>query len=355
MLVQQLTPLDWESLFPTSSELVEYYKTFANHYALPESTLFGQNVERATWHEERSLWVLIVKDLATGQEVTWTAKVLVQAAGTYNRKSIPMIPGIETFEGDSWHTVDWPSTYDFAGKTVAYVGTGPTSVQVLPYLQQHAASVKVFCRSMTYCHPFNNFRYPKPIKWAFRWIPGLLAVYSYIVALLFGLWAWFAFRPESYVAKFTEYYCRRKLKMEVSDPLLQRKLEPSGRFGAKRPLVSLEGYFEVLQKDNVEVSKCPIIAINATGINTNSNNWASDSGIETCGLPNGRSAAMEDTKHIEADVLIWGTGFQMQGWGSAVPTIGRTGILLSEHWEEGPKTLHGECRSISFTLSRGKH
>ena len=195
---------------------------------------------------------------------------------------------------------------------------------------------------MTYCHPFVNFTYPKAIKWAFLWIPGLLAFYTCLIASLFGVWAWFSFRPSTWVAKFTEYYCHRKLKQKVSDLVLRQKLAPTGRFGAKRPLVSLAGYFEVLQKDNVHLTKDPIIAIDESGVITGSTPKNNDAIVQVSGPIDGVIAPETGTVHTQADVLIWGTGFIMQGWGGAVPTIGRSGVLLTDHWEDGPKTLYGK-------------
>ncbi|KAH8803542.1 hypothetical protein F5884DRAFT_509071 [Xylogone sp. PMI_703] len=336
---------DWKSLFPTGPELVQYYKQFAEHYGLPGCTLFKHSVERAIWSEDRSLWILDVKDVHTGIYTRWTSRVLVQAAGTYNRKVIPPIPGIDRFKGDTWHTVDWPEEYDFKGKSVAYVGTGPTSVQVLPHLQAQAKSVNVFCRSMTYCHPFINFSYPDWIRWAFRWIPGLLALYTFIIAFFFGIWAYFAFRPETWLARYTEQYCHRYLEKKISDSSLLRIIRPKGRFGAKRPLVSLSGFFEVLQKDNVSVIDGQVIAIDESGVITKAaatNDAIVQIDNETANTARtSLSSSNNETVHVRADVLIWGTGFKMQGWGGAVPTVGRDGRLLSEHWEDYPKTLYG--------------
>ena len=141
-------------------------------------------------------------------------------------------------------------------------------LQVLPHLQAQAASVNVFCRSMTYCHPFINITYPNWIKWAFRWIPGLLALYASVVGSLFGVWAYFVFRPETWLARFEERHCRHILKKQVSDPVLLKQLTPTGRFGSKRPLVSLSGFLEVLQKENVNVITSPITGIDASGVIT---------------------------------------------------------------------------------------
>lgn len=86
----------------------------------------------------------------------------------------PQIPGIDHFIGDVRDASEWPAKYDFIDKSmvygiwyVVYVGTGPTSVQVLPYIQAQAMSVSAFYQSMIYCQPFNNFKYPACVKWAF--------------------------------------------------------------------------------------------------------------------------------------------------------------------------------------------
>lgn len=290
-----------------------------------------------------------VQDVQSGDCTRWTARTLIQAAGTYNRKVTPPIPGIDTFKGDTWHTADWPENYDFTGKIVAYVGTGPTSVQVLPHLQAQAASVNVFCRSMTYCHPFINITYPNWIKWAFRWIPGLLALYASVVGSLFGVWAYFVFRPETWLARFEERHCRHILKKQVSDPVLLKQLTPTGRFGSKRPLVSLSGFLEVLQKENVNVITSPITGIDASGVITKASH-TQDTVVQIgCGgaYSDSTSQSPEDEGiHIQADVLIWGTGFKMQGWGGAVHTIGRSGEVLTKHWEEYPKTLYGKYSHV---------
>ncbi|UKZ64286.1 uncharacterized protein TrAtP1_005504 [Trichoderma atroviride] len=340
---------DWNYLFPTASELVQYYQNFAKYYKITDCTTFGQNVTQATWSEERSLWVVDVKDAQSGVCKRWTCRVLIQAAGTYNRTSTPQIPGMDRFTGNMWHASEWPAKYDFTGKSVAYVGTGPTSVQVLPYIQAQAKSVSVFCRSMTYCHPFSNFKYPAWIKWAFRWIPGFLALYAFMIGNLFGLWAYFAFRPASWMAKNTERYCRRTLEKQVPDDVLRQKLTPVGRFGSKRPLVSLSGFFETLQKDNVEVINYSIIAVDEYGVITKRPH--TDDVVLQIDDPAAVSRQSSESQpkaqnlHIKADVLIWGTGFKMQGWGGAVPTTGRDDQILSDHWKSSPNALYGTMTS----------
>jgi cation diffusion facilitator CzcD-associated flavoprotein CzcO len=283
------------------------------------------------------LWFVVSEDIETKERTHWTANVLIQAVGTYNRKKIPHMPGSDSFEGEVWHTVDWPAKYDFSNKRVAYIGTGPTSLQALPAVQSQAESLSIYVRSMTHCHPFRDFKYPKWLLWIFCWIPGTLSVYAALVSTLFGIWAWFVFRPNTFLARCEEAHCNRHLTTTVPDPDLRAKLRPTGRFGAKRPLVS-PSFLALVQRPNVSVIAEDLGRMDATGI------------VSTCRRPycsldhpmDKTNQAQLCERHRSFDVIIWGTGFLMQGWGSMVPTRGLNGVLLADHWRDEPRTLYGK-------------
>ena len=59
----------------------------------------------------------------------------------------PDIRGLETFEGTKIHSARWDHDFDFAGKSVAVIGTGASAVQIIPELVKVAGSVKVFQRT----------------------------------------------------------------------------------------------------------------------------------------------------------------------------------------------------------------
>ncbi|QLI72763.1 FAD-binding monooxygenase BOA2 [Metarhizium brunneum] len=340
---------DWQCLFPSRSELIEYYKNFAKHYGLSACTSFGQHAVRVTWATEKSLWIVETKDSESRNYRRWTSRVLVQAVGTFSQKHTPAIAGLDRFKGEVWHAADWPEDYDFTNKTVAYVGTGPTLVQALPHMQAKANLVHVFCRSMAYCQPMPNFEYPLWARRAFRWTPALLRIYAFILASAFFIWLYFAYRPGSWTARLTERGCRWYLYREVSDEHLLSILTPAGRFGSKRPLVSYSGFFKALQKDNVRVINCPIVAMDEFGLIVETPR-SSDSKRRIEVLERGEDhteeiQSMDQTIHVQADVLIWGTGFKVQEWGGTVPTIGRTGETLREHWDHYPNTLYGTMTS----------
>lgn len=51
------------------------------------------------------------------------------------------------------HSAKWNHDVDFNNKTIGVIGTGSTSVQILPQLQKVAKKVKVFMRSPTWISP----------------------------------------------------------------------------------------------------------------------------------------------------------------------------------------------------------
>jgi cation diffusion facilitator CzcD-associated flavoprotein CzcO len=51
------------------------------------------------------------------------------------------------------HSANWDHSVDLAGKTVGVIGTGSTSIQIIPQLQKICKKVVVFMRSSTYISP----------------------------------------------------------------------------------------------------------------------------------------------------------------------------------------------------------
>ena len=62
----------------------------------------------------------------------FTANVLVGGTGGLHVPSIPEFKGKDSFKGEAFHSAHWKNGYDPTGRTVAIIGTGATSVQVLP-------------------------------------------------------------------------------------------------------------------------------------------------------------------------------------------------------------------------------
>lgn len=62
-------------------------------------------------------------------------KSLLAKGGAY-RPLGPVIEGIETYKGTLAHTANWSPNIDWKGKRVAVIGSGSSSVQVVPQLAE---------------------------------------------------------------------------------------------------------------------------------------------------------------------------------------------------------------------------
>ncbi len=85
------------------------------------------------------------------------ARFIVMALGTASRAKLPGIPGIEDYEGHTFHTSRWDYGYTggntdggltkLADKRVAIIGTGATAIQCVPDVGEHAKQLYVFQRT----------------------------------------------------------------------------------------------------------------------------------------------------------------------------------------------------------------
>ncbi|QXE28667.1 flavin-containing monooxygenase [Microbacterium paraoxydans] len=99
----------------------EYFAAYEKAHDLP--VLRPVHVRRV--HDDAG--VLVVE----ADEGEWRTRTLVNATGTWTQPFLPHYPGMETFLGEQFHTVDYPGPEHFLGKRVLVVGGGASAVQFL--------------------------------------------------------------------------------------------------------------------------------------------------------------------------------------------------------------------------------
>ena len=62
----------------------------------------------------------------------FTANVVICGGGALHSPVVPDFKGKESFKGEAFHSAEWRRDYDPTGKRVAVIGTGATSVQIVP-------------------------------------------------------------------------------------------------------------------------------------------------------------------------------------------------------------------------------
>ena len=130
-------------------EILEHCQRIADQYGLYEKALFHTEVTALEWDDERSVWVI-----HTNRGDEFTARFLGMGTGPLHVPKLPGIPGIESFEGHSFHTSRWDYGYTGGDPTgapldrlgderVGIIGTGATAVQCVPHLARACGELYV--------------------------------------------------------------------------------------------------------------------------------------------------------------------------------------------------------------------
>ena len=236
---------NWTRSFSTQPEIQDYIRGVAERAGVLDRHVFGCHVKRAAWQEERNQWEL------TTTQGTITADVVIGAFGALAEPSLPDIPGIDGFTGTLFHSAQWNHEADLTGKRVAVIGTGASSIQLVPAIADKVERIDVYQRTAPWLLPRFDRPFSRAEQWAFRKFPALLrlaraGIYTAREVQVVGL----AKYPK--MMKPFELISRAKIRLEIKDPELRRKVTPNFRIGCKRMLIANDWY-PALDRDNVDL------------------------------------------------------------------------------------------------------
>ncbi|MFI9507412.1 flavin-containing monooxygenase [Nocardia sp. NPDC052566] len=260
---------NWTRIFPRGPEVKAYHVDVARRYGLYPHMRFGTDVVRQEWDDDRHIWRL---HTAAGSLIT--ARYVISAVGAFvNPKADPGIPGLDAYRGKLQRPSDWDDDYDYTGQRVAVIGTGASSVQIVPSLAPHVAELAVFQRTPVWSLPKPDVAIPGPVQTVLR-IPGVQAgihgavLIAVDLTLRAGVSApMWAVRPALRTIDSVAIAAyRRYLRRVVEDPETAAALAPDYGPIAKRPTIS--GYTFAFNRDNVRLITTPIERFTATGIET---------------------------------------------------------------------------------------
>ncbi|MDE2462631.1 MAG: NAD(P)/FAD-dependent oxidoreductase [Alphaproteobacteria bacterium] len=134
-------------------EILAQCKRIGVQFGLYRNALFHTEVTDLSWDESVTAW-----RIKTNRGDNFTAQFLGVGTGPLHVPKLPGIPGIEEFEGHSFHTSRWDYAYTggdpngapldkLKDKRVAIIGTGATAVQCVPHLARAAQKLYVFQRT----------------------------------------------------------------------------------------------------------------------------------------------------------------------------------------------------------------
>jgi cation diffusion facilitator CzcD-associated flavoprotein CzcO len=259
------TKPDWSRVFAKGHEMKTYVDDFVAKYDLRAHARFGIEALGRRWDDEAQLWRIETRD---GGEIT--ARFVVSAVGAYIEKRPVTIPGFADFHGKVLEPTDWDYGYDLRGKRVAVIGTGATSVQIVPSIAPDVAHLDVYQRTATWIMPKFDPEIP-------AWMTSLFSRSPRLRRLIYEASIWASeltlltainrYTTYPWLQKAFETLVRWHMRRTLSDPELARKLTPDYPFGAKRGGMSND-YLQAYLRDNVELVTDPIERFTPTGIRT---------------------------------------------------------------------------------------
>ncbi len=341
---------EWTERYASQPEILAYINHVADRFDLHRDIQCNTRVRSAHFDEQTNRWTIVTDG---GARVT--SRYCVMATGCLSSINQPHFEGLDSFEGDSYQTGNWPNQgVDFTGKRVGVVGTGSSAIQAIPHIAEQAAHLFVFQRTPNYSVPARNgpldplvqkeikadyagFRERNSLEgfgagfnaneatavdaspaerqreYAQRWAYGGLPFLAAFSDLL-----------NSREANETAAdFIRERIRETVNDPALAKTLSPSHTVGCKR-LCADTGYYETFNRSNVtlvDVSNSPIERITQTGLRANG-------------------------EAFDLDAIVFAIGFDaMTGAVLNIDIRGSGGRTLQQKWSEGPRTYLGIATS----------
>ena len=319
-------PNDWPQHFSRQEVLLDYFQRIATDFGILDNVRLSTEVTEARYADGR--WLVSVSG-PKGDDVI-EANAIVSAVGQLNRPKLPAIDGVGSFAGPAFHTAQWESEHDLAGKRVIVIGTGASAFQSVPEIAQVADQVTVFQRTPPWVAP--RAEYHDYIEDGKHWLLNHVPFY----AKWFRFWMFWttaegllamvrrdpAWNDTDRSVSEANDQLRAMLtanveKMVGDDPALYDKCVPAYPPAGKRMLVDNGHWFRALKRDNVELVTDPIAAIEPTGVRT------------------------ESGRHVDGDVLIYATGFHASRILFPMKIYGKDGVELREHWGADPRAYLG--------------
>ena len=340
---------NWREHFSAQPDTLAYMQYAADKFDFRRDITFNATVTAGYWDEATRLWTITLK---SGEQ--YTSNIFIPALGPLSAFVMPVIEGLGSFEGPTYHTARWPKEeVDFAGKRVGIIGTGATAIQVIQTIAKDVGHLTVFQRNPNWAAPLHNgliteeeqkdikSRFPEIYERCRETATCFIHNTDPRKALEvseeereafweklysepgFGIWVgnFSDVLTDKEANILLSHFMEKKIRQRVKDQKVADKLIPKNHgFGTRRvPLES--GYFEVYNQNNVslvDLNETPIERITPKGVKCS------------------------DKEH-EFDLLIYATGFDgVTGPYDRIDIRTSSGRVLRDDWKEGqPQTYLG--------------
>lgn len=320
------TRYDWSRYFSPRDEIADYLEQCADEFDVTSSIAFGTEVVGARWDGASATWHIDTQT-AAGDE-TLTARVLVSAIGVLNVPKAPAIDGLDEFDGEMFHTARWPADADLAGKDVAVIGTGASSMQLVPSIADQVGKLTVYQRSPQWVRPTSGYgsEIPEAGRWLLQHVPFYAEWFRFVMFWRYGdgllpylrrdpEWP----HPERSMNRTNDRHraeMTRHLEAELEGkPEMLEQCQPDYPPFGKRILLD-NGWYKTIRRDDVDLVTNPIAKVTDNGVLT------------------------DDGQLRSHDIIVQASGFQTTQMTARLGVIGRDGVDLSDVWADDDPRAH---------------
>ncbi len=318
----------WSRYFSPRDELADYMVRSADGFGIRPDIRFRTRVTAATWDEASKRWRISI-ETPDGPE-TLTARALVSAIGQLSLPSIPEIAGADRFKGRIFHSAEWPEDLDLEGKRLTIIGTGATSMQVVPTVIDQVQQVTIYQRSAQWARPIPGYHdaISDGAQWLMQHVPFYAGWFRFTMLWRYGdgllptlrmdpAWE----HPERSLNRSNDRHRQQMtdhILAELGDrPDLVEKCLPDYPPYGKRILLD-NGWYRAITRPNAELVTDDIARITADGVET------------------------VDGRHRPADVIVLATGFKVSLMAARLNITGRDGRNLADEWaDDDPRAYLG--------------
>lgn len=300
---------NWSRRYAPQEEIQAYLERVVRDHGVEDRFRFGTEVREATWDAARCVWTV---ETSAG---SYEAEILIAACGQLTSPKVPAIPGLDSFEGPSFHTARWRHDVELADRRVAVVGTGCSAAQVVPAIEPEVAKLDVYQRSPAWTMWRGDHLYSSRAKRLFRRFPFLQRLDRKLIAAYMEIGA-VAMTRRRWLLGPARLFGRYRIRRAIEDPALRRALTPSDEFGCKR-VIATDDWYPALARPDVELIPGAVERVTAGGV-------VGGDGVER-----------------PADVLVLATGFESHDFVAPMEIRGVGGRSLAAEWAETPKAYLG--------------
>lgn len=109
----------------------------------------------ADWSSAQNTWQIITRVQGEVKPRIYRSRFVLLGTGyyDYDEPLQTVIPGIGDFQGKVIHPQFWPEEYDYTDKDVVIIGSGATTVSIVPSMATKVKHITMLQRSPTYIFP----------------------------------------------------------------------------------------------------------------------------------------------------------------------------------------------------------